>query len=238
MCSRRQRDIQLKPNQEHAVPNIDLTAFSGSSRLKRVLDCVVAGALVVLCLPLMALTALVVWLSLGSPLFFAQARAGAGMQVFTVSKFRTMTDARGSDGALLPDGVRQTTATALLRRLRFDELPQLLCVLAGNMSMVGPRPLPLVTVEAFGELGRMRSLVAPGMTGWAQVNGNTRLSDDEKIALDLWYVAHASLWLDAWILLLTVKTIVTGERVHAERLKMAHAFLSHYPCGRLQAMTR
>ncbi len=94
-------------------------------------------------------------------------------------------------------------ATALLRRLRFDELPQLIAVLSGDMSMVGPRPLPLATVAGFGELGRMRCRIAPGMTGWAQVNGNTRLSDEEKIALDLWYVAHTSLWLDARILLLT-----------------------------------
>jgi lipopolysaccharide/colanic/teichoic acid biosynthesis glycosyltransferase len=187
--------------------------------------------LFVLCLPLMAATAIVVWLSLGLPLFFTQARAGAGMHVITITKFRTMTNARGPDGALLPDQMRQTAATSVLRRLRFDELPQLLAVLVGDMSIVGPRPLPLATVASFGDLGRLRSLVAPGMTGWAQVNGNTLLSDEEKIALDLWYVAHASLWLDVRILLLTLRTIIFGERVNDTHLKVAQDFLLRHSRG-------
>ncbi|XEN33287.1 lipopolysaccharide/colanic/teichoic acid biosynthesis glycosyltransferase (plasmid) [Ensifer sp. WSM1721] len=228
MC---RRDIELNPVREHAVSAFGLPASSGSYRFKRVLEYALGGVLFIVCLPLMAVTAIVVWVSLGLPLFFTQARAGAGMRVFTVAKFRTMTDARGSDGALLPDQMRQTAATTLLRRLRFDELPQLLAVLAGDMSMVGPRPLPLATVASFGDLGRMRSMVAPGMTGWAQVNGNTLLSDEEKIALDLWYVAHASLWLDARILLLTLKTLVVGEHVNKEQLKVARDFLSlHFCC--------
>jgi lipopolysaccharide/colanic/teichoic acid biosynthesis glycosyltransferase len=148
------------------------------------------------------------------------------MRVFTVNKFRTMTEARGPDGRLLPDALRQTRATALLRRLRLDELPQLFSVLSGDMSLVGPRPLPLATVAGFGDLGRIRSLVAPGLTGWAQVSGNTRLSDEDKVALDLWYVAKASLWLDIRILLLTVATVITGERVHPGRLVLARNFLS------------
>ena len=216
----------MKPNREQAVTVLGPPPALGSYRLRRVLECLFAGLVFVLCLPLMAVTAVVVQASLGRPLFFTQARAGVGMRVFTVAKFRTMTDARFPDGTLLPDELRQTAATRLLRRLRFDELPQLLSVLTGDMSMVGPRPLPVATIAAFGELGRMRCLVAPGMTGWAQVNGNTRLSDEEKIALDLWYVAHANLRLDAWILLLTLKTLVTGERVHAGRLKMAEEFLA------------
>ncbi|MEY9773446.1 sugar transferase [Sinorhizobium fredii] len=221
----------MKPNREQAVFAISLPASSGSYRLKRVVECALGGMLVILCLPLMAVTAIVVWASLGLPLFFTQARAGAGMRVFTVAKFRTMTAARGPDGALLPDHMRQAAATAVLRRLRFDELPQLLAVLTGDMSIVGPRPLPLATVASFGDLGRLRSLVAPGMTGWAQVNGNTLLSDEEKIALDLWYVAHASLWLDVRILLLTLKTIVFGERVNEKHLKSAMEFLLRHSCG-------
>ncbi|WP_164924082.1 sugar transferase [Sinorhizobium fredii] len=215
----------MKPNREHAVFAFSLPASSGPYRLKRVLECALAGTLVVLCLPLMAVTAIVVWASLGLPLLFTQARAGAGMRIFTVTKFRTMTNACGPDGASLPDQMRQTAATSLLRKLRYDELPQLFAVLAGDMSIVGPRPLPLATVASFGDLGRLRSLVAPGMTGWAQVNGNTLLSDEEKIALDLWYVAHASLWLDVRILLLTLKTIVFGERVNDMHLKVAKDFL-------------
>lgn len=220
----------MKPNREHAVFALSLPAASGSYRLKRILECVLGAILFILCLPLMVITAIVVWASLGLPLFFTQARAGMGMRVFTVAKFRTMTTARGRDGALLPDQMRRTTTTAVLRRLRFDELPQLLAVLTGDMSIVGPRPLPLATVASFGELGRLRSLVAPGMTGWAQVNGNTLLSDDGKIALDLWYVAHASLWLDARILLSTLKTIVFGERINEKHLKIAMEFVRH-SCG-------
>ncbi|RVK26538.1 sugar transferase [Sinorhizobium meliloti] len=216
----------MKTYREPAAVSFGLPGSLGFYRLKRFLDCLFAGTVFVLCLPLMAVTAVVVWATLGLPLFFTQARAGAGMRVFTVAKFRTMTDARAPDGTLLPDALRQTAATALLRRLRFDELPQLIAVLSGDMSMVGPRPLPLATVAGFGELGRMRCRIAPGMTGWAQVNGNTRLSDEEKIALDLWYVAHTSLWLDARILLLTLKTLVTGERVHARHLQEAREFLS------------
>jgi lipopolysaccharide/colanic/teichoic acid biosynthesis glycosyltransferase len=216
----------LKSRREHAAAAFDFPGASGPHSFKRRLECLLGGILFVLCLPLMAVTALVVWTSLGPPLFFYQARAGAGMRVFTVSKFRTMTDQRGPDGQLLPDNMRQTGATRLLRRLRLDELPQLLSVLSGDMSLVGPRPLPLATVAGFGDLGRIRSLVAPGLTGWAQVNGNTRLSDQDKVALDLWYVANASLWLDIKILLLTLKMLLTGERVHVGRLRLAKEFLA------------
>ncbi|AUX80268.1 sugar transferase protein (plasmid) [Sinorhizobium fredii] len=225
-------DIEVKPSREQAVFPFALPAPSGSYRLKRIAECALGGLLVILCLPLMAVTAMVVWASLGLPLLFTQTRAGAGMRAITVTKFRTMTNARGPDGTLLPDDMRQTAATSLLRRLRCDELPQLLAVLAGDMSIVGPRPLPLATVASFGDLGRLRSLVTPGMTGWAQVNGNTLLSDEEKIALDLWYVAHASLWLDGRILLLTLKTIVLGERVDEMHLKVAKDFLRVIRAGR------
>jgi lipopolysaccharide/colanic/teichoic acid biosynthesis glycosyltransferase len=216
----------LKSHQEHAATGLVLLPASRPDRRKRVLECLVSGFGFLVCLPLMAVTALLVALSLGRPLFFTQERAGLGMRVFTVAKFRTMADLRGSDGKLVPDELRQTAITALLRRLRLDELPQLLSVLRGDMAMVGPRPLPLGTVLAFGELGRMRCLVSPGMTGWAQVNGNTRLTDDQKIAFDLWYVQHASLWLDVWILLLTLRTIMFGERINEKRLRMAEELLS------------
>ncbi|OAP39802.1 UDP-galactose phosphate transferase [Sinorhizobium glycinis] len=215
----------MKVNREHALTSFGLPISSGAQRLKRGVECILAATAFVLCLPLMALTAAIVWFSLGPPLFFIQARAGLQMRVFTVAKFRTMTEACAPDGTLLPDALRQTKATALLRRLRFDELPQLLAILAGDMSMVGPRPLPIATVAAFGELGRMRCLVAPGMTGWAQVNGNTRLSDEQKIALDLWYVAHTNLWLDSRILFLTLKTLLAGERINADHLRVAEEFL-------------
>nr|WP_225167815.1 sugar transferase [Ensifer sp. IC4062] len=197
-----------------------------SAAFRRAVESLFAVFALVPCLPLMALTAIIVWINLGRPLFFTQVRAGVGMRAFTILKFRTMTEARGPDGELLADELRQTKLTALLRRLRLDELPQLLSILRGDMSLVGPRPLPVATVAAFGERGHLRCLVPPGLTGWAQVNGNTRLSDDQKIALDLWYVGHASLRLDGLILLMTLKTIVLGEKVHREHLRMAEDYLA------------
>lgn len=196
--------------------------------VRRLIECFFAGGIFLLCLPLMAVTAMVVWFSLGRPLFFTQVRAGVRLRTFTIAKFRTMTDERDQGGALLPDALRQTFLTALLRRLRLDELPQLLAILRGDMSLVGPRPLPPAIVTGFGELGRYRCLVAPGMTGWAQVNGNTRLSDSQKLALDLWYVCHATLLLDGWILLLTAKTLLLGERVHAKNLRIAEDYVAQY----------
>lgn len=216
----------MKANLDRVVSVPAWPLLRRSAAFRRAVESLLAAVALVPCLPLMGLTAIVVWINLGRPLFFKQVRAGIGMRTFTILKFRTMTEARGPDGELLADELRQTKLTALLRRLRFDELPQLLSILRGDMSLVGPRPLPLATVAAFGELGRLRCLVAPGLTGWAQVNGNTRLSDDQKIALDLWYVGHASLRLDGLILLLTLKTIILGEKVHRERLKMAEEYLA------------
>ena len=107
-----------------------------------------------------------------------------------------MHDARDETGCLLPDEARTTRATRLMRKLRVDEIPQLLAVLFGELALVGPRPLLPATVNSFGALGRIRGSVRPGVTGWAQVSGNTLLSNDEKLALDIWYIDHRSLSLD------------------------------------------
>lgn len=172
-------------------------------------------------LPFQAVAAALLRRQLGPPVMFRQTRAGREGRVIVVSKFRTMTDARDAAGALLPDDQRQTRLTRWVRRLRVDELPQLIAVMDGRMALVGPRPLLPQTVAGFGALGRVRNSVRPGVTGWAQVSGNTRLSDDEKLALDLWYVAHRSLALDLRILLETVLVPLRGE-VRAEgRLRSA-----------------
>ncbi len=190
------------------------------------LDKAIATVLLVSCAPLMALTAAVVGASVGSPLLFRQMRAGQDMTEFPINKFRTMKELRDRDGVLLPDEQRQTRLTAVLRRLRFDELPQLLAVWRGDMAFVGPRPLLLQTILDFGEIGRLRCSVPPGMTGWAQVNGNTRLTNRQKLALDIWYIDNRSLRLDLLILLLTAKTLVFGEHVNAGRLETAEAHFS------------
>ncbi|MCF3641817.1 sugar transferase [Rhizobium sp. TRM95111] len=193
----------------------------GPLTAKRLVDILSACLLLPVVLSLSAVTAAIVYVCLGRPLVFRQQRAGRDMRTFDVIKFRTMTDVRDEDGELLPDEQRQTAVTAMLRRLRLDELPQLLCVLRGDMSMVGPRPLPRDTLMRFGEIGELRCKVSPGVTGWAQVNGNTRLSDEEKIALDIWYVDRKNLALDFSILGMTVATILRGERVDVRNLQRA-----------------
>ena len=181
-------------------------------------------ALLAFGLPAM-LTAVLVWLSLGRPLLFRQVRSGLGGASFTLVKFRTMHDLRDADGRLLPDAERETAMTRFIRAVRFDEIPQLWAIFTGDMNFVGPRPLQPSTVAAFGALGIVRCQVRPGLTGWAQVNGNTRLSDGEKLALDIWYIDHRSAALDMRILLLTAATLVRGESVSAKHLASALAHL-------------
>ena len=182
-------------------------------------------ALLLVVLPAVV-TAALIWLSLGRPLLFRQTRSGLAGRPFTLVKFRTMHDLRDGDGKLLPDCKRETRITRSIRRLRLDEIPQLAAILNGDMSFVGPRPLQPATVASFGALGHVRCSVRPGLTGWAQVNGNTKLTDSEKLALDIWYVDHRSKSLDARILLLTAAVILRGERVSTSALRSAQANLS------------
>jgi lipopolysaccharide/colanic/teichoic acid biosynthesis glycosyltransferase len=186
---------------------------------------VALAALSALALPAM-LAAGLLWISLGRPLLFRQVRSGLHARPFTVIKFRTMHDTRDAAGQLLPDAERETSVSRLIRGVRLDEIPQLLMVLKGSMNIVGPRPLRPATIESFGSLGRIRSQVRPGLTGWAQVNGNTRLSDAQKLALDIWYIDHRSVALDGQILLLTVWTVMFGERINADNLAAATAHLA------------
>lgn len=183
------------------------------------------AALSVLALPAVFAAGLL-WMSLGRPLLFRQARSGLDGQPFTLIKFRTMHDIRDAAGQLLPDAERETAVSRFIRAVRLDEIPQLLMVLKGNMNVVGPRPLRPATIESFGALGRVRSQVRPGLTGWAQINGNTRLTDAEKLALDIWYIDHRSVALDVRILLLTIKTLLLGERIDAKNLAKATAHLA------------
>jgi len=172
-------------------------------------------------LPLWPLVWLTVRLSLGTPVFFVQARSGRGGKVFDIVKFRSMSDARDASGALLPDDRRVTRAGRVLRLLRLDELPQLWSILRGDMALVGPRPLLPGTLRSFGTAGFVRGSVRPGLTGWAQVSGNTALTDREKLELDLWYVAHRSTLLDLRILAETVAVVIFRERRKPARIALA-----------------
>ncbi|MFC3168783.1 sugar transferase [Paracoccus fontiphilus] len=194
--------------------------------MSRSVELFLASILFVVTLPFEAITWLLIRWRIGNPVFFRQARAGRGARPFTIVKFRTMTDARGPDGVLLPDDERQIPLSRLIRRLRLDELPQLLLILRGDMALVGPRPLLPATIAGFGEAGLKRCRVAPGLTGWAQVSGNTRLGDSEKLALDLWYVDHRSTLLDLRILAETLLVALRGEHPRPERLSAAQRWLA------------
>lgn len=183
--------------------------------LKRCIDLLAAAAgLVLLALPLLAL----IWLirrKIGSPVFFRQTRPGLHGKPFQMVKFRTMTDARDAQGALLPDAVRLTPFGRFLRATSLDELPELWNVLKGDMSLVGPRPLLMEYLPLYSPEQARRHVVRPGVTGWAQVNGRNAISWEEKFALDVWYVDHQSLALDLRILWLTVKKVLVREGISA-----------------------
>ena len=183
--------------------------------MKRLLDFIAALlGLIALALPLLLLIALI-RRKLGSPVFFRQTRPGLHGQPFEMVKFRTMTDTRGPDGALLPDAERLTPFGRFLRSTSLDELPELWNVLKGDMSLVGPRPLLMEYLPLYSPEQARRHAVRPGVTGWAQVNGRNAISWEEKFALDTWYVDHQSLRLDIRILWLTVKKVLVREGISA-----------------------
>ncbi len=170
--------------------------------------------LLLLALPLLVVAGLV-RRKLGSPVLFTQVRPGMHGKPFKMIKFRSMSDARGPSGALLPDAERMTPFGRFLRASSLDELPGLWNVLKGNMSLVGPRPLLMEYLPLYSPEQARRHEVRPGITGWAQVNGRNALSWEEKFALDVWYVDNRSLWLDIKILWLTVKKVLVREGISA-----------------------
>jgi sugar transferase EpsL len=187
----------------------------GADATKRAFDVVVAALALVVLSPLLAVVALLVRFRMGSPVLFRQPRPGRGGTVFELVKFRTMTDRRGPDGELLPDDQRLTALGRWLRRTSIDELPELLNVLRGEMSLVGPRPLLVEYLPLYSERQARRHDVRPGITGWTQVNGRNALSWDDKFELDVWYVEHRSLRLDLRILAMTIGKVVRGDGVAA-----------------------
>ncbi len=183
---------------------------------KRFFDIVLSLIAFVILSPIMLLTALVVFFDLGSPILFRQTRAGLNGKPFAVLKFRTMLDASGADGKPLPDEKRLTPTGRALRESSLDELPQLFNVLVGDMSLVGPRPLPMAYLPRYSPRQSRRHEVKPGITGWAQVNGRNDLSWEEKFDLDVWYVDNWSLALDVRILFMTVGKAFKRDGISAE----------------------
>ncbi len=181
--------------------------------LKRFIDVSVAAVALLLLAPLMAVIALVILLTMGRPVLYRQVRPGYKGKPFTLLKFRTMTNARGPDGRLLPDGTRLTRAGVFLRRFSLDELPQLWSVLKGEMSLVGPRPLLTDYLERYTPEQARRHEIKPGITGWAQVNGRNALSWEDRFRLDIWYLDHWSLGLDAKIIWKTIRKVFQQEGI-------------------------
>ena len=180
---------------------------------KRALDIAVSGLMLVVLSPLLALLSVLVRVKLGSPVLFRQLRPGRFGVPFTIYKLRSMTDARDAKGELMPDSVRLTKFGEFLRRTSLDELPELLNVLKGDMSLVGPRPLLTEYLSRYSPEQARRHDVLPGITGWAQINGRNAISWERKFAADLWYVDHLSLRLDIWILFVTMWRVVRREGI-------------------------
>lgn len=193
---------------------------------KRALDLTLGGALLLLSLPILAIGALLVYTETGRPVFFRQERAGLGGNPIVVLKLRTMyRDIPPPEalGQIREQHSLVTRAGRWLRRFKVDELSQLMNVVIGTMSLVGPRPTLLSQVAAYTSEERERLTVPPGLTGWAQVNGNTQLSWPERITLDRWYVRHRTIWLDLWIIVRTLAVVVTGERINHQAISRARA---------------
>jgi lipopolysaccharide/colanic/teichoic acid biosynthesis glycosyltransferase len=184
--------------------------------MKRFFDCFICVNAFLVLLPLFAFLFLLVAIFLGRPVFFKQKRPGYKGSVFEILKFRSMLDSKGGDGLQLPDMDRLTVFGKLLRSTSLDELPSLLNVIKGDMSLVGPRPLLVGYLPLYSKQQARRHDVRPGVTGWAQVNGRNAISWGEKFELDVWYVDNQSLLLDFKIILLTIKKVLLREGVNSE----------------------
>lgn len=193
--------------------------------MKRILDLVSILIALPLWFPLFLLLAILVRIKLGSPVFFCQERAGKNGKSFKIIKLRTMLDTRDADGKLLPDADRLTPFGSRLRSLSLDELPELFNVIRGEMSLVGPRPLPVVYLERYSAEQARRHDCRPGITGWAQVNGRNLVEWDRRFEMDVWYVDHASIGLDLKILWKTVATVFSRQGISAENTATMHEFM-------------
>lgn len=180
---------------------------------KRLFDLIISCLLLIVLSPIIAITAVLVRFKLGTPILFKQQRPGLHGVPFLVYKFRTMTSEKDSLGQLLPDHLRLTAFGSFMRKFSLDELLQLVNVIKGDLSLIGPRPLLMEYLPLYNEKQAKRHLVRPGITGWAQIHGRNAVSWEERFEYDVWYVENQSLKLDLKILLLTVKKVIKSEGV-------------------------
>ena len=183
---------------------------------KRPMDFVLSLIAIIVLSPVLLVVALLVRTKLGSPVIFKQKRPGLNENIFTLYKFRTMTDERDKFGELLPDSVRLTKFGRFLRSTSLDELPELFNILKGDMSIVGPRPLLVQYLPLYNEHQKHRHDVRPGLSGWAQVNGRNAISWEDKFDLDVEYVNNISFLLDWKIIFLTLKKVFVREGINSE----------------------
>lgn len=184
--------------------------------IKRWLDFILSLLAIIILSPILLIVALLVRIKLGSPVIFKQKRPGLHEKIFTLYKFRTMTDEKDKDGNLLPDDQRLTKFGKLLRSTSLDELPELFNILKGDMSIVGPRPLLVKYLPLYNDHQKHRHDVRPGFTGWAQCNGRNAISWEEKFDLDVYYVKHVAFILDLSIIFKTIKIVFLREGISSD----------------------
>lgn len=195
--------------------------------VKAPIDILAALVILIIVSPFLLLIALLLMFVQGGSPFFTQPRVGYRERVFHVVKFRTMNNKRGADGQLLSDAERLTTVGKFVRKTSLDELPQLLNIVSGKMSFIGPRPLLLEYLPLYTTEQRRRHSVKPGISGWAQVNGRNSITWKDKFSYDVWYVDHQSFWLDLRILFITILKVFKAEGISAEGVATVQKFNGH-----------
>lgn len=181
--------------------------------IKRIVDILIALVGLLFLSPIFILVTIGLYIANQGKPFFFQKRPGRNERIFSIIKFKTMNDKKDSEGNLLPDADRLTTIGGFVRKTSLDEIPQLINVLKGDMSLIGPRPLLISYLELYDDFEKQRHLVRPGITGWAQVNGRNAISWTKKFELDVYYVKNISFLLDCKILFLTVKNVLSSKDI-------------------------
>ncbi|NNE77023.1 MAG: sugar transferase [Pricia sp.] len=183
---------------------------------KRIIDIALSFLILLLFSPILVLTIILLSIANKGEAFFIQKRPGKNEEIFKIVKFKSMNDKRGPDGELLPDGERITTVGQFVRKTSLDEIPQLINVLKGDMSLIGPRPLLIAYLPLYSEEQARRHLIRPGITGWAQVNGRNTVPWKQRFELDVWYVDNVSFLLDMKILWLTLLKVIKRDGISSE----------------------
>ena len=189
--------------------------------MKRIIDIILSFAALILLSPVLVIISILVKIKHGSPILFRQKRPGLSEKIFTIYKFRTMTEKKDENGNLLPDKIRLTRLGKFLRSSSIDELPELFNILKGDMSIVGPRPQLIKDMVFMTPAQRKRHTVKPGLTGWAQINGRNNISWEEKLALDLEYIEKISFVKDLQIIIMTIVKVFKRENVATDGMETA-----------------